>query len=425
MRFTDINIKIGINLYGSTTRDAREEDVGVDGTPVVTGAKIIDYTLKSNTLVFESFVKKATLTVKPEYQSVVENPRLPRKEQISLEKFYDIDFEVLSESKEEAIENYNKLLTLIEHLYYIQTRNDGSPLPNRFGNVGVIFKGNPPIFTGNVRGFHGIDKVKDGFAKEYEAIFTAENFNYNIDLDKGYILVPSNLIRGFKKDNNDETLIPVAFSIVLNGTCVENRYKVESQSPAASLPAAPNATDTTKTAEQKGGDGSVAESIEFNYEDLKRELISYFNNIFSSNNSTNQTIVDSILADPVKKAALLNLINTSNGTLAERISATGTSIAKLNSLTAAATTTQTAGTSGTVTSTEAQQTPSTQIYTLPSSEKLTSILRDSGITSETDSQNNTVFKASQTLYESIKKQLSTEQSFFDSVYESARSKFGK
>ncbi len=408
MRFTDINIKIGINLYGSITRDARSGEVGVDGTPIVAGAKIIDYTLKSNTLVFESFVKKATLTVKPEYQSVVENPRLPRKEQISLEKFYDIDFEVLSESKEEAIENYNKLLTLIEHLYYIQSRSDGNPLPNRFGNVGVIFKGNPPIFTGNVRGFHGIDKVKDGFAREYEAIFTAENFNYNIDLDKGYILVPSKLIRGFKNDNNDETLIPVAFSIVLNGTCVENRYKVEGQSPAASLPAAPNATDKPKTEEQKGGDESIASQQQYDIGQIKLVLVSYFRTLYLTPN-TAETIVDNILADPDKKATLLNLINTSSDTtLAQRINATGTSIAKLNSLTAAATATQTAGTSGAVTPTETQQTPSIRIYTLSSSEKLTDILRDSGITSETDSQNNTVFEANEKQFESIKKQLSTE-----------------
>lgn len=407
MRFTDINIKIGINLYGSITRDAREGDFGVDGTPIVAGAKIIDYTLKSNTLVFESFVKKATLTVKPEYQSVVENPRLPRKEQISLEKFYDIDFEVLSESKEEAIENYNKLLTLIEHLYYIQTRNDGDPLPNRFGNVGVIFKGNPPIFTGNVRGFHGIDKVKNGFAKEYEAIFTAENFNYNIDLDKGYILVPSNLIRGFNKNNDDETLIPVAFSIILNGTCVENRFKVESQSPTTSLPAASNATDKPKIAEQKGGSESIASQVQYDIEQIKSELVSYFRNLYPSSNAA-ETIVENILADQEKKTALLNLINTSNGTLAQRISATGTSIANLNPLTAAATATQTAGTSGTVTPNQPQQTPSTQIYTLPSSEKLTSILRNSGFESETDPNGKTVFRANQKQFESIQKQLSTE-----------------
>ena len=145
MRFIDIQIKIGINLYRSYQSTIADPS-GTGKTLNVTKTALRN----NKTILFNSFIKKSALTVKPEFANTVAQPDIPRKEQTAVEKFYDMQFEVLAEDKEEAIENYSKLLLMINHLYYLSVRvEDGSKksVPNRFGNVGIIFKGNPPIFN--------------------------------------------------------------------------------------------------------------------------------------------------------------------------------------------------------------------------------------------------------------------------------------
>ena len=263
MRFTDKQLKIGINLYesGTETYSISETYVDADGTTKSRTRQLNRPSLSiigNKTLIFDSFIKKSSLSVKPEFQNLSANLNVAKKEQVAIEKFYDIQFEVLSQDRAQAIENYNKLLQMINHFYYMKVRTGGTGTelkPNRYGNAGIIFRGNPPIFSINTKGFvdNSIDKnIPNGYGKEYECVIITENFSYDIDYDKGYILVKSTEL---SKDHASkvildqyETLVPISFTISMNGTIPYDRYDTNNENVSGTPPLAPPLnTGTTET----------------------------------------------------------------------------------------------------------------------------------------------------------------------------------
>jgi hypothetical protein len=86
-------------------------------------------------------------------------------------------------------------------------------------------------------------------------------------MDKGYILVPSSRIdeKCQKSDDKDETLIPISYTINLNGTCVENRFDAGNCQafplpPVKKVipPASSGGTELTPAASQAGGSANAS-----------------------------------------------------------------------------------------------------------------------------------------------------------------------
>lgn len=117
----------------------------------------------------------------------------------------DFSFNVFSETRNEAIENYEKLHSLIDFLKPEYTEVGGQLIPNQKNSFGQI--------TLNFSGLPKISKSGD------ELGVVIKNFSYSINQDMGYIELPYDNTdrRLFRYFDSGMRLVPIAYKVSIGG----------------------------------------------------------------------------------------------------------------------------------------------------------------------------------------------------------------
>ena len=167
---------------------------------------------KKNTYKFKAYLERSDVQVKVLDTNLQYAPISYTNNTQFLKVQYNVDFSfnVFSEYREEAIDNYDKLHDLFASVKPNYRYINNQLLPNSeniFGLLSVSFRGLPRLSKAN---------------SELDIYIT--NFAYNINKDMGYIQIPydpfikndsdRNLLY---KNNEKSSLVPIAYKIDLSG----------------------------------------------------------------------------------------------------------------------------------------------------------------------------------------------------------------
>lgn len=166
-------------------------------------------TVSNNSIQFKAYLEDSDITYEVQEQNLSFAPLSFTSNKIHSRTLQTVklSFNVFSEYREEAIENYDNLHTILNALKPSYTEIAGQYLPsqnNTFGLISLNFKGLPRIKSGT-------DDLKIHLTQ----------FSYTINKDMGYIEVPYDLSGNDRYNKlyseGNMRLVPIAYKLSITG----------------------------------------------------------------------------------------------------------------------------------------------------------------------------------------------------------------